>query len=85
MISDYDYPTNGTLKTVISYVSQSWLKDNKDNIELAGFSILRQNREESTSGKTRGGGVCLLVKTAGERCLILKKSQGINRLRLSTL
>ena len=31
-----------------------------DNIELAGFSMHRQNRE-TTSGKMRGGGVCLFV------------------------
>ena len=31
-----------------------------DNIEQAGFSVYRQDRV-ATSGKTRGGGVCLFV------------------------
>jgi hypothetical protein len=48
-----------------------WLNDNTDNIELAGFSMHPQDRE-STSGKTRGGAVCLSI-TAGARYLIFKK------------
>ena len=60
--------------------TETWLNEDKDNIELAGFSMHRQNRD-ATSGKTRGGGVCFLSITAGARCLILKKSRGIARLR----
>ena len=62
MIYDQGYPTNGTLKTVISF-TESWLNDDMDNIELAGFSIHRQNRD-ATSGKTRGGGECLFVNNS---------------------
>ena len=42
---------------------ESWLNDDMDNVELEGFSIPRQNRE-TTSGKTRSGGVCLFVKNS---------------------
>ena len=51
-----------------------------DNIALEGFSNHRQNRE-ATSGKMRGGVCVFLSIIAGARCLILKKSQGISRLR----
>ena len=51
MISVRDYPTNGTLKTVISYVSQLWLNDDMDDIQLAAFSVRRQDRT-ATSGNT---------------------------------
>ena len=37
MIYDQDYPTNGTLKTVISCFTESWMNDDMDNIELAGI------------------------------------------------
>jgi hypothetical protein len=37
-----------------------WLNDDTENIELAGFSVHQQDRT-ATSGKTRGGGVCLFV------------------------
>ena len=40
-----------------------WLNNDTDNIELAGFSMYRQNRY-ATSGKTRGGGVCLFVNNS---------------------
>jgi hypothetical protein len=36
--------------------TETWLNEETDNIELAGFSIQRQNRD-AKSGKTRGGGV----------------------------
>ena len=41
----------------ILYFTELWLNDDTDNIELAGFSMHRQNREEATSGKTRVGGL----------------------------
>ena len=62
--------------------TEMWLNEETDNIELAGFSMHRQNRD-ATSGKTRDGGVCLFVFlsiTAGVQCLILKKSRGNARL-----
>jgi hypothetical protein len=43
--------------------TESWLNDDTDNIELAGFSMHRQNRD-ATSGKTRDGGVCLFVNNS---------------------
>jgi hypothetical protein len=43
--------------------TETWLNKETDNIELAGFSIHRQNRD-ATSGKTRGGGVCLFVNNS---------------------
>ena len=39
--------------------TESWLNDDTDHIELAGFSI-HQDRVVK-SGKTKGGGVCLFV------------------------
>jgi hypothetical protein len=39
--------------------TEMWLNKETDNIELAGFSMHWQNRD-ATSGKTRGGGVCLV-------------------------
>ena len=59
---EHVYPSNGTLKTVISYVSPSrGLKDTMINIQLAGFKLFRQDR--TAAGKTRGGGlfICLLL------------------------
>jgi hypothetical protein len=43
-----------------------------DNIELAGLSMHRQDRE-ATSGKMRAGMSVYLSITAGVRCLILKE------------
>ena len=40
--------------------TETWLNDDTDNIELAGFSMHWQNRN-ATSGKTMGGGLCLFV------------------------
>ena len=40
-----------------------WLNDNMSNIELAEFSVHRQDRA-ATSGKTRGGGECLFVNNS---------------------
>jgi ribosome assembly protein 1 len=43
--------------------TEPWLNDNIDNIQLAGFSLHRQDRT-ATSGKTRGGGLCLFVNNS---------------------
>jgi hypothetical protein len=59
MTYDYNYPTNGTLRTNILCFIESWLNNDMDNIELVGFSMARQTRD----AKTRGGGVCLFVNT----------------------
>ena len=40
--------------------TEMWLNDDTDNIELAAFSVHRQDRA-ATSGKMRAGGVCLFV------------------------
>ena len=45
--------------------TESWLNDDTDNIQLAGFSVHRQDRT-AASGKTRGGGLCLFVNNS--RC-----------------
>jgi hypothetical protein len=45
---------------IILCFTESWLYDDTGNIQLAGFSVHRQDRT-ATSGKTRGGGVCLYV------------------------
>jgi arginine/ornithine N-succinyltransferase beta subunit len=52
--------------------TELWLNDDTDNIELAEFSMHRQDRE-ATSGKMRGKSVYLSM-TAGVQCLILNKS-----------
>jgi hypothetical protein len=75
MISVRDYPTNRTLKTVISYVSQLWLNDDMDDIQLAEFSVHRQDRT-ATSGKTRGGGVCLFVNNS---CCVMSNIKEVSR------
>jgi hypothetical protein len=43
--------------------TESWLNDNMDNIQLAGFSVHHQDRT-AASGKTRGGGLCLFVNNS---------------------
>ena len=43
--------------------TESWLKDDMDNIQLAGFSMHRQDRT-ATSCKTRGGSLCLFVNNS---------------------
>ncbi|XP_045553110.1 serine/threonine-protein kinase H1 homolog isoform X2 [Salmo salar] len=40
-----------------------WLNEDMDNIQLAGFSVHQQDRT-ATSGKTRGGGLCLFVNNS---------------------
>ena len=80
MSSVRDYPTNGTLKTVIYCFTESWLNKDMDNIQLAGFSMYRQDRT-ATSRKTSSGVCDHLSITGGAQCLILKKSRGSPRLR----
>ena len=79
MIYGWDYPTNETNNCNIFCFTESWLNDEMGSIELAEFSVHRQDRA-ATSGKASGGGVSILSKTPGARCLILKKSQSIPRL-----
>ena len=43
--------------------TESWLNDDTDNIELAGFSMHWQDRA-AMSGKTRSGDVCLFVNNS---------------------
>ena len=43
--------------------TKSWLNNDTDNIQLAGFSVHRQDRT-TMSGKTRGGSVCLIVNNS---------------------
>ena len=43
--------------------TESLLNNDMDNVQLAGFSVHRQDRT-ATSGKTRGGGVCLFVNNS---------------------
>ena len=45
--------------------TESWLNDDTENIELAVFSVHRQDRA-ATSGVMKGGGVCLFVNNC--RC-----------------
>jgi hypothetical protein len=77
------YPTNETLKTVISYVSSSrgWTTT---QIYRGGWvSVHQQDRQICLL--RWGVGVCVyLSTTSGTQCLILKKSWGMVRLRWST-
>jgi hypothetical protein len=57
--------------------TKSWLNDDMKNIELAGFTLYRQDRTE-TYGKTRGGGLCIFVNNSWCR---IRKSQGFAHLR----
>ena len=43
--------------------TESWLNDDMDNIQLAGFSVHRQDRI-AASGKTSGGVLCLFVNNS---------------------
>ena len=76
---DYDhvYPTSGTL-TVISYVSQS--HGCMNNIQLAGFTLYRQDRT-ATSGKTRGDGLGIFVNNSWCTKSNCKKSLSFDHLR----
>ena len=46
------------INLIILCFTESWLNDDTDNIQLAGFSVHRQDR---TSFLTRGEGLCLFV------------------------
>jgi hypothetical protein len=64
MSSVQDYCTNGTFKNGnIVCFTNSWLKDDTDNKQLAGFSGHLQDRTDM-SGKTRGGGMCIFVNNS---------------------
>jgi hypothetical protein len=39
---------------------ETWLNKDKDNVQLAGLSMYKQERSAS-SGKIRGGGECFFV------------------------
>ena len=39
---------------------ESWLNDDTVNIQVAGYTLYRQDRT-AASGKTRGGGLCIFV------------------------
>ena len=43
--------------------TESWLKDDMNNIQLAGFSVHQQYRTAASS-KNRGGGLCLFVNNS---------------------
>ena len=43
--------------------TESWLNDDMDNIQLAGYTLHRQDRT-ADSGKTRGGGLCIFVNNS---------------------
>ena len=51
--------------------TELWLNDDTVNIQLAGYTLHRQDRT-AESGKTRGGGLCIFINN---------KSQAIARLR----
>jgi hypothetical protein len=40
--------------------NESWLNDDMNNIQLAGYTLYRQDRT-AASGKTRSGGLCIFV------------------------
>ena len=42
---------------------ESWLSDHIINIQLAGYTLYRQDRT-AASGKTRGGGLCIFVNNS---------------------
>jgi hypothetical protein len=43
--------------------TESWLNDDMDNIQLAGFMLHRQDRT-AASDKTRDGGLCIFVNNS---------------------
>ena len=54
------------IKTLLSYFTETWLNDDTDHTELAGFSVHWQDTA-ATSDKTRGGVYVYLSITAGAR------------------
>ena len=46
------------IQTNILCFTELWLNDDTINIQLAGYTLHRQDRT-AASGKTRGGGLCI--------------------------
>ena len=42
-------------------ITESWLTENDCNPDLEGFTMVRLDRDEETSEKSKGGGVCLYI------------------------
>lgn len=53
--------------------TESWLKDDIKSIQLAGYTLYRQDRT-AASGKTWGGGLCIYVNNSW--CTIYKEVSG---------
>ena len=62
------YPTKRTL--IILCFTKSWLNKDIKNIQLAGYTLYRQDRT-AASGKTLGGGLCIYVSNSW--CTISKE------------
>ncbi|XP_055735598.1 cell adhesion molecule DSCAML1-like [Salvelinus fontinalis] len=57
-------------KDTVSMVPDSWLNDDIKNIQLAGYTLYRQDRT-AAFGKTWGGGLCIFVNNSW--CMISKE------------
>ena len=76
------------IRSQISYIkncnilcfTESWLNDDMDSIQLAGFSVHRQDRT-AVSRKTRCGVLCLFVNNSCCTKSYSKEAQGFARLR----
>lgn len=58
-------------------VTETWLDNNilSSEVEPAGFSAYRVDRDSTITGKARGGGVCLLIRDEWCRAVVVKLNQ----------
>ncbi|KAM4537132.1 uncharacterized protein PAE49_021521 [Odontesthes bonariensis] len=57
-------------------ITETWLDSNVSDSEVGprGFSVLRTDRDPSTTGKIRGGGVCLLIRDEWCKTVVVRES-----------
>lgn len=57
-------------------ITETWLESNITNSEVGppGFSVLWTDRDPSITRKTRGGGVCLLIRDEWCRTVVVRES-----------
>ncbi|KAJ8339370.1 hypothetical protein SKAU_G00361560 [Synaphobranchus kaupii] len=56
-------------------ITETWLDSNiaSSDVEPSGFSAFRTDRDPNFTGKTRGGGVCLLVRDEWCRAVVVRQ------------
>lgn len=56
-------------------ITETWLDSNitSSEVEPLGFSLFRTDRDPTITGKTRGGGVCLLIRDEWCRTVVVRE------------